>query len=317
MNRKQVISVIAVILAMLLLVAGCGQSGTQANGTQGNTTAQTGGSGGNSGSQGEVVNIKYAYIGDAPTDEAEVMKAVNEKLAKDGVGVSVECVYIPDSEYVNKIAMIAAAKDDYDICWTMPTNISQLVSKGGLAPLAKSLDANGKNLLDAVTKTQWKEVTFAGDIYGIPGLLAAASVDMNIQIRTDYMKKYGLDKIETVDDLEKYALAYQKDHPDGVAFYNMSGRELYREYGQIFEPIGKELKSPVCIVLDDPTMAVQNFYKTDTFLKTINKIREWDSKGLFFLRKAGKKYDTEISPGFDWRIVVYIEYTRTSWHLRG
>ncbi len=264
---RRAFSAISVILAVVLLISGCGSKESDTKGGLGG--------------DGKVVNLRYAYIGNEPKGQAEVTEALNKAMAEDGVGVSIEFVFIPSDEYVNKLVMIAAAKEDYDICWTMPTNMPDLVSRKGLAPLNESLDKYGQNLKEAISDLQWREVTIDGKIYGVPGLLPAASCDRTLFVRKDFMKKYGIEKIETLEDFEKYIRAYKKDRPEGIAIRGFSGRELFRVYGDIFEPIGKELNSPVCVELDDPNMEVKNFYKTDIFLNIIHKIREWHAEGLY------------------------------------
>ena len=268
MNGKKLTTLITLACALIYVFGACAGSRATPAPPAGSSSAAMSGT------------IKYAMIGEEPNGQKEVTTAAEEMLKSAGFDFKIDWIFIPDDEYVNKLVLICSAGEDYDICWTMPVNINQLAEMGGLAPLNDPLDKYGAGLLAAVPEAQWREVTFNGSIYGIPGMTCSASVDMNFQIRKDLRESWGMGPIKTLDDLEAYLKKFQEEFPGAMPWANESGRILYREYGEYYTPIGKELKSPVAIIPKaNDDFDVVHFYKTDAFLNTIAKIREFHEAG--------------------------------------
>lgn len=278
-------SIVSVMLAVILLLAGCATNAPTPS-EQSNTNATKAMSG----------TIKIFMIGETPKGQAEVTKALEKALAKDNLNFKLDFTFITGSEYVNKLTLVASSGEDYDICWTMPVNIGDLAAKKGLAPLNDALKNYGKDLLASIPELSLKEVTFDGNIYGIPTLIPVSSQDGLVQIRKDLREKYGMPPITTVAGFEDYLRAVKANEPGMIPYSDDVARFLCREYGEFFTPIGKELRSPVYVAADDTNMVVKNFYTSDIFKNIAMKIRKWDSEGLYGL-EVSKNVNADVGAG--------------------
>ena len=70
-----------------------------------------------------------------PAAQDEVIQAVENKLAKDGLPIKLEFTYIPYDQYWNKLWLNAASGEPYDIALSAYSNIADLVSKKVLSTL--------------------------------------------------------------------------------------------------------------------------------------------------------------------------------------
>jgi putative aldouronate transport system substrate-binding protein len=229
----------------------------------------------------EDCTLKFVFPGDEPSAQQEVTKAVEEKLAKDGLNIKLDFTYIPLSQYWNKVALIASSGEDYDIIWTHISNISNLVSKKALAPVNEALYNYGKDILENTPDYVFKQITINGKIYGIPRVMPMAENQSFVQIRGDLRKKYNIQEIKNVEDIDKYFQVISRNEPDMKPYFYDPGRFLLREYGDVALLGGEFLEAPVYIDPEDEELKVKNTYQSDFFKNIIIKLREWQAKGYY------------------------------------
>ncbi|MCG8484956.1 MAG: ABC transporter substrate-binding protein, partial [Clostridia bacterium] len=230
-------------------------------------------------SDGMKATLKFAFPGDAPAALDEVVAALETKLAEDGLDFELEFSFFPWDQYWNKIALIAAGGEEYDITWTHSSQLGGLVNKKALQPLNESLEKYGEALTANTPEHVFEEVTFDGDVYAIPRVMPMAESTHFLRIRGDLRKKYGVPEIKTIEDLEQYFEAIKTNEPDMHVYYGDSGYFMLRELGNYILPIGDWFQHPVFIDPTDPDLQVGNFFETQTFKDVMFKLRDWRVKG--------------------------------------
>lgn len=225
------------------------------------------------------VTLRFLLPLDKPKDQDAVIRAVEEKLAADGLPFKLEFTYIPFEQYWNKVWLNAASGENFDLALTSYSNISNMVSKKVLAPLDQALSEYGQQLLANTPDYAFRGVTINGSIYGIPRVMPIAEHQSFVQIRGDLRKKYGLPEIRTVEDMDRYLETIARNEKDVVPYFYDTGPFLLREYGDVAFLAGNYFNAPVYIDPADPELQVRITYEADFFRKILDKLHDWQEKG--------------------------------------
>lgn len=241
------------------------------------------------------VTLKFAFPGDEPKAQKEVNNAVTSKMKADGIGnIKFEYTFIPWDQYGNKLSLIAAGGEEYDLTWVHISWLPGLVSKKALAPLSDALKKYGKAITDSTPAYSLKQVAFNGKVYGIPRVMPTAEFRNFIQIRKDLRIKYNMPVIKTVAELDKYFAAIAKNENGMVPYFGDTGIGLIREYGDVFFPMGDAMQFPVYVDPADKSYKVKNFIESDIFKNVMGKMREWQKKG--YIPKDINKFPDNETP---------------------
>lgn len=223
--------------------------------------------------------VKIVLPGDAPKDLANVQKAMEEKMQADGLSLKLEFTYFPWDQYNNKLNLIAASGENYDLAWTHVSWLSQIVSKNVVVPLNEWLETSGKTLHESIPSANWSSASIGSQIYGVPTLVPTAENNNFFAIRGDLREKYGLPEIKTLADFENYLDAIKKNEPDMVPIANDGNRALLREFGNVYLPVGDVGAGAGYVDPTDPELKVQKFYDSDIFKNIVDTKRKWYLNG--------------------------------------
>lgn len=260
--KKVLVRVSAFCLAgvMALAMSACGNTGGQ-----GDTGVDESGNA----KPLKSATLKFTLPGDvAPQSQAAVLKAVEEKLKADGLDFKLEFTYLPWGEYWNRVSMIAAAQEDYDIMWTHSSTIGGLISTDALMPLNTALDAYGAELKKNVPDYYWSGVTVNDKIYGIPRTAPVAGGQQMAFVRQDLLEKYNQEVPTTYEEMEQYFANVKANETDMKSMDQDHSEWMLREFGQIYFPLGSFSKWPVYIDVSEEKMVVKSWYESEYF-KTI------------------------------------------------
>jgi len=224
--------------------------------------------------------LKMAFPGDEPKAQNSVNDAISAKMKSEGLDFKFEYTFIPWDQYWNKLALIAAGGEDYDITWEHVSMISGAVAKNMLAPLDDALKNYGQDIISSTPEYAFKESTFVGKKYSIPRVVPAADSDRLISIRGDLRKKYNVPEIKTIADLEVYFAAIKANEPTMVTFWG-GPREIIRAFApSYYFPIQDDkANAPFYIDLKDKNLKVNSFYESEVFKNICAKYNEWVQKG--------------------------------------
>ncbi|MBA9085788.1 putative aldouronate transport system substrate-binding protein [Fontibacillus solani] len=201
MKRKKLFGmVLATVLSLSMLLAGCGGSENNNAGTS-STDGENSSQAANSSK--EIVQLKAYFPGDKPSGFDDVLKAVNEKLKADNVGVSLNINFLPWSDYGNSVSVKMSAGEEFDMYLDAPwLSMSQMIASGSIIAL-DDMVASRQELKTSIPDQMWEANKFGGKIMGIP-LGTTQGALYGFMIRKDLREKYGMPELQTVADVEKF-----------------------------------------------------------------------------------------------------------------
>lgn len=229
-----------------------------------------------------VVNLLFA-VENAPADAANVEKAINNQLKKDGKPYTVHFEYTAHENY--SVTVGEYAKAGYDGAWTHVSKIQNLLQQKIIkTDLIPYIDVWGSKLKEYIPQSAFDQFTNykTNKLYAIPRNMPTANDRQRMTIRTDWMKEAGLTKVTTLEELDTY-LSYcqNRENPDG--FYSLmvgySNAHILREVApSYYFPINDD-KYTVYVDINDPTYTVKAMYKTEAFQAWTAKVNEYVQNG--------------------------------------
>jgi putative aldouronate transport system substrate-binding protein len=150
----------------------------------------------------EAPSFTYVMPGDATRDNDAVIAAVNARLARDA-GLQLKTVFIPWDAWENKINLMLASGDEFDLFHVMQDWIpyATYFSKGGLSDITDALASYGPNITRAVAPEIWAAATVKGRTYVVPTFWVELASEGDFTIRGDLLKQNGLSVPKTPDQL--------------------------------------------------------------------------------------------------------------------
>jgi putative aldouronate transport system substrate-binding protein len=233
----------------------------------------------------DLYEIKWYVGGPGPqTDTDKVLKVFNERV-KEYLPVKLNLVMVDWGSYDQKIQMVTAAQEKFDLCFTAGwiNNYTKNVTKGAFLDITDMLEENAPHIMDTLPKDSWNALKINGRIYGIlnyqiwarqSGFVYDAAVAEN----------YGLakDDLQSFKDLEKLgdAIAENKDNEYLIA--SRKGQTPFAFLQQYFgydELVGNEI--PGVLRINDDSRTVVNQYEIPEVVETMKIFTEWYKKGYF------------------------------------
>ncbi|MDR0910680.1 MAG: extracellular solute-binding protein [Spirochaetaceae bacterium] len=148
--------------------------------------------------------IRYYMPGSADPDQDAVVKAINDKLAADGVNIDYQPIYVPWDQWSNKINLMLSTGEEFELFHVMEdmTPVSAYVSRNNLTPLNKMLSDDYPALKAHFDSVYWQGFTVNGEIYSVPAVWYNFSQgDVDIRIRKDKYDQYKVPVPQTVDQI--------------------------------------------------------------------------------------------------------------------
>lgn len=232
--------------------------------------------------EGVVPTLKIYQIGSKPDGWEEVLAAFNEKASKD-IGVETSWEFISTGSYSEKLNVIMASAEEFDVCYTGFVNpIASAVNNGAFLELNDLMDKYAPDLYDSMPDYWWKASTFDGKIYAVPNQQVAA-MPSGVWLFKRYADKYNfdMDSIKCLTDIEPMLEVIKKNEPDLWPFRAVPGAAptIVGETANDYEIITTGL----CIRKDDKKAKVLNYYELPEFYESLGVLNSWWKKG--YIRK--------------------------------
>ncbi len=304
--KKGLTLLLAAVMLMSAL-AGCKNSAdtNTKDGAPVDTSSQTStsdGSANGDAASNETVKLLYVIPGDAPADLDRGLKAVNDKLVADGVGVEIELKFFPWDVWDQKLNIMLSTGEEFDMFHVMNdrVSLSNYASRGALADLTTYIDQYGSAIKAANPDLAMKSGQVNGKQYGIPAYWVESALNHQATIRTDILKKYNLEMPTTFAELTSaYEIVMKNWDGAQKPYFPIAGTE---QVGGYF------FNSDNNYVLYDKMFyvgqdgSVKNYFETDAFKESCENARIWYEKGLInpdVLTIAHDQVENQINSG-DW-----------------
>ena len=201
MKKFRIISLVLVFVLAVSLFAGCGKKNK---------------------STGSGTEVTWYTTLDMAPDNERVFKLINERV-KELTGCTIKFVAIDNAQYDLQFS----SGDEFDLIYAPDhSGYWQNVAKGAFMELTEEdlktyapyIWENGKEQLDIAK--------YNGKYYLIPAIGEAWSADRIYAARGDLMDKYGIESLNTIEDIDKFFMAVADGKNRGehnVIPYNTNG----------------------------------------------------------------------------------------------
>ncbi|WP_199619538.1 extracellular solute-binding protein [Paenibacillus alkalitolerans] len=199
---------ISVILVFMLALIGCTNSGggAPAATNNGGENAEGGDTDANESENQppEPVTLKVMLFGDKPSDMDAVLEEFY-KRTKDTLNVKLNIEWSPLPDHRDKVKLKMTAGEDVDLVFDAPwANLRTLVPQGAYIPLDEYFNNDAYPGLKKAFSSEFLESNkINGKLYTVPFTQYFGTPD-GVFIRKDLREKYGMDPIDSYEELEAY-----------------------------------------------------------------------------------------------------------------
>lgn len=250
----------------------------------------------------ETVKLLYVIPGDEPADLERGLKAVNDKLAEDGVGVEIDLKYYAWDVWDQKLNIMLSTGEEFDMFHVMNDRVSlaNYMARGALADLTPYMDQYGSAIKAANPELAMKSGQVGGKQYGIPAFWVESALNHQATIRKDILDKYNIPMPTTFEELtDAYEIVLKNWDGPMKPFFPMVGTEQVGGY--FFNSDNNYvLYDRIFYVGQDGT--VKNYFETEAFKESCNNARLWYEKGIInpdVLTTSHDQLDNQLASG-DW-----------------
>ena len=228
--------------------------------------------------KGEIPTLKWYLPGTAQSDQETVNVKINEILEKEA-GCHLDIEYLDAGVYQEKMQMLMASRDTYDLCFTgYVNNYQNAAQKGGLLKLDDYLDKY-PGIKQTVPQYALDAARVDGSIYAIPNLQIMATAT-GLVIQKDLFDEFGQTKIEDVhgiEDIEPFMDWVVKNHPEKyaakAALYGWNKKFDYKLLSEVTRGVDIIEKDGKIYAAKAPTLEMKKYLA--------QKNREYFEKGYF------------------------------------
>lgn len=213
--------------------------------------------------------ILWYTIGTPQKDTAKVIEEVN-KYTKEKINATVKLTQIDWGDYEQKMQVIIASGEPFDLAYTSGGKYIQDAQKGAFEPLDELLDSNGKELKEVLDPSLIEGAKIDGVLYGIPSNKEVGRQTVytfNKRLVDKY--KFDISTVKTLEDLEPM-LKEIKENESGIspiATFNA------------FLPFDYIMTGKLPFALDAETGKIINFYESDEAMQTYKTMHTYYKAG--------------------------------------
>lgn len=169
-----------------------------------------------------------------------------------------------------------ASSEKLDLMYEYCGNVTSAISSGQILPITDYLDSYGSDMKSETSESDWKCVTFNGNIYGVPSNKEKAT-GWGFAMNKEMADATGIDysSIKTEEELEPLLEKVKEMYPDVYPIVSHVGSmSLMTNPDDLGGDIGS-LES----VSSDSTEVI-NYYATDKYMNEMKLRYDWAQKGL-------------------------------------
>ncbi|WP_018752015.1 ABC transporter substrate-binding protein [Paenibacillus sanguinis] len=175
--------------------------------------------------------LKVMLFGDKPVDMDKVLNEF-ESRTKDTLNTQLNIEFNPASDHNQKTKLKLAAGEAIDLMFDAPwMNLNQNISQGFYHELDKYFNNDDyPGLKKAFSEEFLNANKINGHLYAIP--ITNMYYDSEVvYIRKDLREKYGMEPVQSYDDLKTYLDNVKKNEPSMIPFALMGDRGFFKMFG--------------------------------------------------------------------------------------
>ena len=220
--------------------------------------------------------LTFYFPGEAKKDTRMVLDEAEKRL-KDSLNVKLNFNFIPWGDYTNKINVLIASGDEYEVHfdadWFMFPILSQ---KGALLDITEMLPKYAPKIYEKEADV-FKKVRVNGKIMSVPWYYPKND-RVTAVVREDLKAKHGIPDIMTFEDYEFYLKTLKEKEPGIIPYASGVNRNIqefyvYGDYAVLSFPLDLVYK------WDDKNMKVIPWEQTPEYKQIIEIKRRWYENG--------------------------------------
>lgn len=307
MNKRFLATILSLTM-LLTVIAGCTSKETtdgKKTDEEGKTTAvKDDGRDESKGSEGEIdisepVELKMYLLGDGAPDVDLVYEKISERM-KEEINATISVDFLSWAEHDTRYSLLFSSGEDFDMIFTASGwgHYETTATRNGFFELTEDfLSTYAPDIMDVVPSVAWEQAKIDGKVFMVPNYSVEFGYDV-IGVRGDLMEKYGIEKIESKEELETYFDAIIEDETD-ITPLDTNGGAL--QYPYLFQSDGWEVVKgtplPLFIyeVANPDNTKVESVVYTDRFVEYAHKMKKMADKG-YWLKDSLVSTDTRQDP---------------------
>lgn len=268
MNKKKAMAFLLVSVMAGSMLAGCGSDNASSSNDGSSKSADS--------SNQDSYTVKILAPGDASTDDCAKISEAASKITEEKFNTKVELTRVGFGSYDQQVNLTLASSEKLDLMYEYCGNVTSAISSGQIVPITDYLDSYGSDMKSQISDSDWKCVTFNGDIYGVPANKEKAT-GWGFAMNKEMADATGIDysSIKTEEELEPLLEKVKEMYPDVYPIVSNNGSmSLMTDQDDLGGDIGT-LES----ASGDNTTVI-NYYGTDEYMNEMKLRYDWAQKGL-------------------------------------
>lgn len=254
MNKKKAMALLLVSVMAGSMLAGCGSDNASSSNDGSSKSADS--------SNQDSYTVKILAPGDASTDDCAKISEAASKITEEKFNTKVELTRVGFGSYDQQVNLTLASSEKLDLMYEYCGNVTSAISSGQIVPITDYLDSYGSDMKSQISDSDWKCVTFNGDIYGVPANKEKAT-GWGFAMNKEMADATGIDysSIKTEEELEPLLEKVKEMYPDVYPIVSNNGSmSLMTDQ----DDLGGDIGSLESASGDNTT--VINYYGTDEYM---------------------------------------------------
>ncbi len=234
----------------------------------------------------EEVTLSMYLYGDEGVANKDILAELN-KILKEEINTTLEIKYITWNDTSTKYPLLWTSGESFDMAYGGAENYvpySTLARQDALVDITDMLDTYAPTLKEKINQKAWDSTLVDGKIYGVPSTYSEFTAN-GFVTRKDKMEEYGVESIESIEDMEKYmdaSVAAGRVPLNGDSTLANDMYKMFVNTTHQWVPAPGISESELFLVgdLSNPEEIISPVF-TDEFEEFAVKMREWSDKGYW------------------------------------
>lgn len=249
---------------------------------------------------GEIVNIKWAMVGNGMPDNYDAWKAKMDEYLGEKIGVHIDMEVVSWGDWDNRRNVIVKTGGDYDILFTNGGTYNTDVASNAFADLTELLETESPALYNMIPAEYWDAARVDGKIYAVPTYKDSSQSEF-IVWDSELVKELDIDaaSITTLEGLTE-PLQKIKDHLNATALpMDKNGAEwVIYQYDQMSAGL-----PAIGVRFNDEKAKVVPVLEQEDVMKNLELLHDWYTKGIInsdaaTLPEAPKYRPVQVAQGW-------------------
>ena len=279
---------LSIVLAVGMLITGCGTITPTSTATPAPTAAAQPSSGATAASATPAATLPdYEinwYMPNTVQPDQEAVNAELSKITKEKINATLNVHIIDWGSYDQKMQVMMASASDMDLIFTSNWSNDYIsgVNKSAYLEITQDmLTKYAPNMLANVPEKCWPAAYINGKLYALLNIQVEGRTP-GLIMQKQYADKYGLDisKVTKLSDLTDFYTKVRAGEPDLIPFETTSTTTLFNDIAVSYGMEVFSQNNPAAVYINDDSAKVMNYFAAPETKEFLTLMRDWYTKGI-------------------------------------